>query len=304
MSASVAEIGPVNIERLEDIKGPSGTLYGASLSTFGGLFNRVMKRPGDYFKGEVNYTAGTRGLNRLTVDINTPLNDAKTVPMRVIAAAHSERSFQDNGYFKTFTVAPAFTFKPAEKLTINVNGEFYKRQGTTAFANTVNYARVNARSAGQLKLDYNKSYGNNSLLAETQSHNFYAQASYKINDHWTSQTNLSYAAARFSYPAYYLNTLNDSLLSRGVRLQYTNQLSNQLQQNFIGEFSVGRMKNKVLVGVDVQYGRFDFPNTRDFAIDTLNCLKPGKKYAAFNVDDIEARVPGKPNVGSRSGNPV
>ena len=37
------EIDPSDIERLEVIKGPSGTLYGGSVTSFGGLINAVTK---------------------------------------------------------------------------------------------------------------------------------------------------------------------------------------------------------------------------------------------------------------------
>ena len=36
-------VDPANLERIEVIKGPSATLFGSTLSSFGGLFNRVTK---------------------------------------------------------------------------------------------------------------------------------------------------------------------------------------------------------------------------------------------------------------------
>ena len=38
-------IDAVNIDKIEVIKGPSGTLYGSTLASFGGLINRVTKKP-------------------------------------------------------------------------------------------------------------------------------------------------------------------------------------------------------------------------------------------------------------------
>src|SRR5690606_19523488 len=67
-------IDPANIERIEAIKGPSGTLFGSSLISFGGLINIVTKKPYETFGGEITYTGGGFGLNRITADINTPLN--------------------------------------------------------------------------------------------------------------------------------------------------------------------------------------------------------------------------------------
>lgn len=68
-------LDPANIDRIEIIKGPSGTLFGSSLISYGGLINTTTKRPYKGFGGEVNYTGGSYGLNRVTVDLNTALND-------------------------------------------------------------------------------------------------------------------------------------------------------------------------------------------------------------------------------------
>ncbi|RXM56706.1 TonB-dependent receptor plug domain-containing protein, partial [Chryseobacterium sp. CH1] len=52
------EIDPADLERLEVIKGPSGTLYGGAVTSFGGLINAVTKKPKDYFGGEASYLMG------------------------------------------------------------------------------------------------------------------------------------------------------------------------------------------------------------------------------------------------------
>ena len=75
-----------NLERLESIKGPSATLFGSLLTSYGGLINRVTKKPYDNFGGEISYQAGSFGLNRITADVNTPINDDNTALLRVNAA--------------------------------------------------------------------------------------------------------------------------------------------------------------------------------------------------------------------------
>ncbi|MDO7744105.1 MAG: carboxypeptidase-like regulatory domain-containing protein, partial [Pedobacter sp.] len=60
----------INVEKIEVLKGPSGTLFGSSLVSYGGLVNKVTKKPLDTFKGAVNYSIGSWNLNRLTADIN------------------------------------------------------------------------------------------------------------------------------------------------------------------------------------------------------------------------------------------
>src|SRR6186713_879850 len=83
---SSSDIG--NVERYELIKGPSGTLFGASISSFGGVLNIVTKKPYVGFGGQVSYTTGSFGLNRIAADVNTPVNKDTTALLRINAVAN------------------------------------------------------------------------------------------------------------------------------------------------------------------------------------------------------------------------
>jgi len=88
---------PINIERVEVIKGPSGTLFGSSIVNFGGLINQVTKKPLDTLMGEIGLTLGEYELSRLTADINMPLNADKSALMRINAAAIRRILFRTTG---------------------------------------------------------------------------------------------------------------------------------------------------------------------------------------------------------------
>ncbi len=64
-------LDPANVAKIEAIKGPSGTLYGGNLISYGGLINIVTKTPYNSFGGSVGYMTGSHGLNRFTADVNT-----------------------------------------------------------------------------------------------------------------------------------------------------------------------------------------------------------------------------------------
>ncbi|MFX5574575.1 hypothetical protein ABTD77_19235, partial [Acinetobacter baumannii] len=92
---------------IEVIKGPSATLFGSTLTSYGGLINRVTKKPYASFGGEINYASGSYGYNRVAADINTPLDSAKNVLLRVNTAYRYEGSFQDNGFERGLVIAPS-----------------------------------------------------------------------------------------------------------------------------------------------------------------------------------------------------
>lgn len=68
-SLTNGDLDPANIEQIEVIKGPSGTLFGGALVNFGGLINVVTKRPIDSIGGEISYTLGSFDQHRVTADI-------------------------------------------------------------------------------------------------------------------------------------------------------------------------------------------------------------------------------------------
>ena len=89
---------PINIESTEVLKGPSGTLFGSSVISYGGLINVTTKKPYDHFGGEIGAIIGSNKLNRYTLDVNAPLG--KNVFARLVSAYHYEDSFQDAGFNK------------------------------------------------------------------------------------------------------------------------------------------------------------------------------------------------------------
>src|SRR6202012_4651478 len=88
----------VNLDRIEVLKGPSATLFGSSLTSFGGVINRITKKPYDSVGGSVGYTIGSYNLNRITADINTPIDAAKKLLFRLNTAGDYQGSFQNNGF--------------------------------------------------------------------------------------------------------------------------------------------------------------------------------------------------------------
>ena len=147
---------PVNLEAIEVIKGPSATLFGGVMVSYGGLVNRVTKKPFDVTKGDISYNVGSFGLSRLTADINTPLNEDKSLMLRVNAAYHTERSFQDYGRSNTEVIAPALTYKINDKLTLDLDFEaFHTKRNTTYIGSVATNGNVKVTSFDDLNLDFN-----------------------------------------------------------------------------------------------------------------------------------------------------
>lgn len=249
---------PANLESLEIIKGPSSTLFGTTLISYGGLVNRVTKKPLQRKLSEVSFSSGSFGLGRIALDFNSPLNKEETFLFRINTAIQREKSFQDYGQNKTTMVAPSFSYKVNDRLTFDVDLEYFESNRTTT------YLRIDAttpiESLDDLNWDFDKSYTTNSLLSSSKVFNGLAKATYKISDSWTSQTALSHSNTDNNANYIFLLMSDPSSITR--RIMNIPSIFNtvQLQQNFIGDFKIGSLKNKLLVGLD--YTQLETTDTR------------------------------------------
>lgn len=243
-------IDPINVDNIEVIKGPSGTLFGSSLISYGGLINIVTKKPHQNFSGEIGYNAGTYGMDRITADVNIPLN--KEVAVRITSAYQNENSFQDAGFSKSLFVAPSLSYKVNDKLSFLINTEFTNR--TSANAPMIFLSRYSPLSFNSIDLfeqNYKKSYTSNELTISNPTFNLQAQMLYKLSDNWTSQTVLSRSNSKTNgYYSYLWDSANGDEFTRFISKRNGQTLATDIQQNFIGDFKIGNLRNRMVIGID------------------------------------------------------
>ncbi|SDS20162.1 TonB-dependent receptor [Christiangramia echinicola] len=250
---------PANIENIEVIKGPSGTLYGSSLISYGGLINITTKRPYDFFGGNISYTLGSFGLNRVAADINTPLDKDGDVALRLNTAYQTQNSFQDAGHSNSLFIAPSLKYKVNEKLSFLVNTEFYDGESTNPTMLFVDRgAPLTVTNIEELNYDTSRSFTSNDLTLENPTYSLQGQMNYELNENWTSQTAISRGSAKSKgyYSYLYESTRFFEGLDEGIVLrrymnnQNSTTLTTDLQQNFIGDFEIFGMRNRMVAGLD------------------------------------------------------
>ncbi|WP_294300981.1 TonB-dependent siderophore receptor [uncultured Chryseobacterium sp.] len=243
-------IDPAGIETIEAIKGPSGTLYGGSVISYGGLLNVVTKKPYNYFGGEVGYVLGGYGLNRITADVNTPVG--KNLYARINAAYQKQNSFQDAGSYESIYVAPSVKYVVNNKLTFTVNTEIKKSDAANApMIFLSRYSPLSFHSIDLFEQNYKKSYTSNDLSIKNTTFNIQAQATYKISDTWTSQTIVSRGNTKTDgYNQYLWDSANGNEFTRFISKLGGETNTTGIQQNFVGNFNIGKVKNKLLFGLD------------------------------------------------------
>ncbi|MBI9040588.1 TonB-dependent receptor [Lutibacter sp.] len=245
-------LDPSNIERIEVIKGPSGTLYGSSLISYGGLINVVTKQPYEEFGGELSNTNGSNGLHRITADINTPIGKNNASFLRINTAYHSENSFQDAGFNKSFYIAPSLKLKANDKLTFLINTEILNKESANAPMLFLNrYAPLTYNSIDVFEKNYHNSFTSNNLTVKNPTFNLQAQAFIKLSENWTSQTVLSSGTAKTDGYYSYLWDLSDGdTFAQYISKANSETRTTDIQQNFIGDFTIGKLRNRLVVGLD------------------------------------------------------
>ncbi|MFN7045728.1 MAG: TonB-dependent siderophore receptor [Flavobacterium sp.] len=248
-------VDPINIDNIEVIKGPSGTLFGSSVISYGGLINVVTKKPHQVFGGEISYNNGTYGSNRVTADVNLPLNEKAAI--RVNSAYTTEESFQDAGFSNAFFLAPSLKYEVNDKLTFLVNTEFYKN--TSAKASMIFLSRFAPLSFDSMELfdrNYKRSFTSNDLIMNNNSFNMQMQALYRLSNNWTSQTVLSKSSTKTNgYYQYLWDSANGDEFTRFISKADGTFYTTDIQQNFIGDFKIGNMRNRLVAGLDYYNSR-------------------------------------------------
>ncbi len=286
-SPAYMDVDPVNLESIEVIKGPSGTLYGSSLISYGGLINRVTKKPLKYFTGSASFVAGGFNLNRITADVNTPVNKDSTLLFRLNTALTRQGSFQDYGYSKTFMLAPVISYQVNPDMQIILEAEIYNRDATALPGFTITSTKSGITNANQLNSIYKKSFSTNQLSMQGGSKAYFGQIKYRINDNWKSHSSINYSINDYYRLGVRSFILTESTLRRtGGDVDYSTEALN-LQQNFTGEIQTGVIKHRLLIGVDyLQRNNFLYNNLTKGTVDTVNYKKAGTPF--LSKEQIEA----------------
>jgi len=289
-----------NLERLESIKGPSATLFGSLLTSYGGLINRVTKKPTERFGGEISYQSGSYGLNRLTADVNTSLNDDDTALLRVNAAYNNANTFQDYGQTRSYFFAPSFSYKVNDKLAISIDAELSNVDASSMpliyipFDGTPN--SLGLFSAKDIKMNWTRSFTGSEFMMNTKTSNIFAQANYEISDKWKSQSVLSTSTNQSVGPQTWFYLLGNNEMSRNVWNIDGRDNILEFQQNFNGEFELFGMKHRALVGGDIyryeSKSSFGLLADTFFYYDTVNYTQANTNYYDFNADNVKARLVG------------
>lgn len=300
-----------NVSRIEVIKGPSATLFGSVISSYGGLINRVTKKPYEDLGVAVDLSGGTFNFQRLGVDANIPVNKEKTFLSRINAAVSNQGTFMDNGgYTRSILLAPSFTYKVNDKVKVDLSSEIYNtevagipmgimftllpsavKQYTAQILQSMGLPQASitgiisqmpstvkeafgTENVNEFGFDRFRSFMDKNIGAKTKSMNVHGNVQYVISPNWTSNTSMIFTSgsddgfeARYVLLPNVVPALLNSLptgtisfgtagadyLGRNSRKFESSLSTHQIQQNFVGDYNIGGMRNRMVLGLDYYY---------------------------------------------------
>lgn len=124
------DIGFLDLERVEVLRGPQGTLYGRN--TQAGALNLVTRKPGNTFEGKVDVEAAEFSSYRASASIRGPLSEAFSAG--IAAEYRTSDGYINNTvrgeegkYDQTNTVRGSLRWQPGTNLDINLTGDFSRK---------------------------------------------------------------------------------------------------------------------------------------------------------------------------------
>ena len=115
-----------DLERVEVLKGPQGTLYGRNATV--GAINVIPNRPTDEFAGGLSLTFGNYDTINTTGYLNIPLSEK--VSSRVAFQTTRHDGYYSNGLddANNYGLRASLKFEPSEDLTILLWGDIYRNR--------------------------------------------------------------------------------------------------------------------------------------------------------------------------------
>jgi iron complex outermembrane recepter protein len=270
---------PVNIERIDILRGPSAVLYGGSGP--GGLVNVISKTPGFVPSNYVEAGVNSYGNGYLSFDftgpVATPSGPSNELYYRLLGTVKGGNTQTDFTPDNTYFVAPSMTYKPDIDTTLTILASASKNdtrvQGFLPYVGTV----VNA-PFGRIPTQLFASDPSVDSFRREQEMIGY-QFEKNLTDNLTFRQN-----ARFAHDDVQFQTLlgngyvggdpSTALLSRFNDFAHDTANQANLDSSFEYRFATGPVQHKTLVGVDLKSYEISDLQAFDFATPALNLLNP------------------------------
>ena len=207
---SILQIPPLNLKRVEVIKGSASTLYGGG--AIAGLINLITKEPTE--KREISFLVNTNQTQAL--DISSFYSERfKKTGITLYAASNSQKVYDTNGdgfsdipKFTRYTISPKFFYYPNKTTTLSLGLNAGIEQRTGGDVKLINHgadsihtfyeSNNSTRYSSQLKFE--KTFDNKNILTIKNSVGYFNRKIDRPTFSFTGQQMSSYSELNYLIP--------------------------------------------------------------------------------------------------------
>jgi iron complex outermembrane receptor protein len=252
------------VERFEFLKGPASAVYGSSEP--GGTINVVTKKPAFVSNNTAEFSVGSRGLRRASLDSTGALSSRVAYRVNVMAEEGDSRTSLLSS--KRHLIAPALTWRIDDQTTFNYEAEFLRAD------TPLDRGLINVRGVlGTLPTDRvlnEPSDGNMTLTSNTHQ----ATLERKLNDGWRARLGASYKESTFegNYTEATSLAADNRTLNRQATWRQLPSRDASLQAELEGHVRLGGLAHTVLVGAEASslWMNTEILRSANYPIDIYN----------------------------------
>jgi iron complex outermembrane receptor protein len=242
---------PINVERIEVLKGPGSIFYQGGPNPIGGAINIVSKVPTMTRFATAGITVGSYGMVSPFFDINQPLNAEKTLLFRVTGQHERTGAVIDDLDRRTFALNPTLMFNDRNGTVLTLQGHLSQhRQQDYPGLSTIGTLD---RSGYTVRRDLFPT-SRDLPKADSRLMSLTAKIEHAFNDVWSVNGAARISKARFREPAQFIfgNLPAFSPSTFGIWNADLNQDQTEFSANAntIAKFDWGMTKNRFLLGLD------------------------------------------------------
>jgi iron complex outermembrane receptor protein len=239
------------IGRVEFIKGPSSFING--LFDPAGSFNILTKQPMGTYTNQINVTAGSFNLYRLSADLDGNLDKAEKWQYRLNAAGQKNKSFQKYNFNDKVVVDPVLKYNINSHSSISAEYIFQTQRFQQYFATV--FAPDGFAS---LPHDFTINDPNKKPYKSTENNGFLSYYN-EFNSHWRFTVKAAYARDHLEGTYFFVSRYNaeqPNLIMRRASYERLNTDVLAIQPYLSGEFNTGDISHHFLGGIDINRKRF------------------------------------------------
>ncbi|QEH45462.1 TonB-dependent siderophore receptor [Aggregatibacter actinomycetemcomitans] len=262
LQAGPAKNFSATTETVEVLKGPASVLYG--IQDPGGVVNVITKKPQQAPKYVVGGTLGNNSLWGTELDFTGGLGNG--FAYRFIYDKQEKNYWRNFGKIKNTTYAPSLSW---ENDTTEVLLAYEHKDILEPFDRGANLL-TSTNSLPDIPVSRRLDEPNNETTAKTDNIDF--KVEHKLNDHWKLNAGYSYARYKYFYNQARITAINVNTrtATRAIEKQEGDQRVHSGTVNLVGEFGIGDIANRFVVGVDAMRNIRDlgpiynggYPNSR------------------------------------------